>query len=776
MPENVGTAVALSWVSPFWPTCFLLLTYAIYLRGWLAARQTRSRELPAWRALCFSGGLLSLWLAIASPLDALGNLLLTAHMAQHFILMSVGPPLILLGSPTVPLLRGLPKTLMREVVAPWSSTGWINKIGDIVSHPAVGWILMNAAYVGWHMPASYELALRSSSWHEVEHGCFFFTSLLFWWTVIQPWPSHARFTRWLVIPYLLGAGIINTALSASFAFSGHVFYPTYTQVPRLFGLSALSDQITAGVGMWVVGDIFFLGPVMLIAFSLLSTHRRHPQRLIILGQKSASVPFDLLRLHGIGSLLRSRYGRLSLQAVSLTITALVMVHGFFGHQMGAMNLAGIVPWDVVRVFGVLALLFAGNLFCMACPFMLPRELTRLLKTPRWKWPVALRRKWIGATLMLVFFWAYEEWAIWDVPQRTAAILLAYFIAAFLVDALFRGASFCKYICPIGQFNFVSSLISPLELVTRSKSICAACTTHDCIRGNSHQRGCELDLYVPQKVGNIDCTLCMDCVKACPHDNIGIVAASPLRALLRDPPRSSLRRLSGRRDVATVALIIVLGSFGTAAVMVGPFVSALDRLRVGHPAFASALGPGSCIVAFVLTLVGILNCGAAALQRLGRVAGTSVRELFCRFSLALLPLGLAMWAAHLIFHLGTGLPSLFPALQQAMGDFASLPAVSVFHCGGRVIATLQPCYPLGMPLWAKDSSIQPRTLEQIQFLLLDGGLLVSLYAGWRLAQQIAQDHGRPLLMWIAWSAVVVCLYGFGLWILTQPMEMRGMVMS
>jgi hypothetical protein len=136
----------------------------------------------------------------------------------------------------------------------------------------------------------------------------------------------------------------------------------------------------------------------------------------------------------------------------------------------------------------------------------------------------------------------------------------------------------------------------------------------------------------------------------------------------------------------------------------------------------------------------------------------------------------MWAAHLIFHLGTGLPSLFPALQQAMGDFASLPAVSVFHCGGRVIATLQPCYPLGMPLWAKDSSIQPRTLEQIQFLLLDGGLLVSLYAGWRLAQQIAQDHGRPLLMWIAWSAVVVCLYGFGLWILTQPMEMRGMVMS
>jgi cytochrome c oxidase assembly factor CtaG/ferredoxin len=772
MLEDIGTTVARSWVSPFWPTCGLLFVAAIYLRGWLAVRRTRPRELPVWRALCFGGGLLSLWLAIASPLDALGNLLLTAHMAQHFILMSVAPPLILLGGPTVPLLRGLPKTLMREVVAPWSSTGWINKIGEFVSHPAVGWISMNLAYVAWHIPASYELALRSTSWHEVEHGCFFFTSLLFWWTVIQPWPSHARFTRWLVIPYLLGAGVINTALSASFAFSGHVFYPTYAQVPRLFGLSALRDQITAGVGMWVIGDIFFLGPVMLIAFSLLSTPRRRPHRLIILGQKSVSVPFDLLRFPGIGRLLRSRYGRLSLQAVSLTVTALVIAHGFFGHQMGAMNLAGIVPWNVVRVFGVLALLFAGNLFCMACPFMLPREMTRLLKTPRWRWPVALRRKWIAAALMLLFFWAYEEWSIWDVPRRTAAVLLTYFIAAFLVDALFHGASFCKYVCPIGQFNFVSSLISPLELVTRSKSICASCTTHDCIRGNSHQRGCELDLYIPQKVGNLDCTLCMDCVKACPHDNIGVIAASPVRDLLRNPTRSSLGRLSNRRDVATIALFIAFGAFGTAAVMVGPCVSALNRLRVGHSALAAVLGPGSCIVAFMLTLIAITIAVAAAQQRLGRVAGTSVSELFCRFSLALLPLGLAMWAAHLIFHLGTGLPSIFPVLQQAMGDLASLPAASVIHCG----VSLHPCYPLGAPLWATTSSIQPGTLEQIQFLLLDGGFLISLYAGWRLAQQIAQDRGRPLLMWLAWSAPVACLYGFGLWILTQPMEMRGMVMS
>src|ERR1700730_12567731 len=251
MTDSLGTRIAFAWVIPFWPTCFLLLTLVVYLRGWQAARQTRALQLPAWRAWCFAGGLLSLWLAIGSPLDALGDLLLTAHMTQHFILMSVAPPLIVLGAPSVPLLRGLPKSVIREIVAPWSGGAWIKKLGEFIFHPTVGWLSMNLAYVGWHMPAAYELTLRSTLWHEVEHGCFFFTSILFWWTVIQPWPSQSRFNRWLVVPYMLGAGIVNTALCASFSFSGHVFYPTYTRVPRLLGISVMQDQIAAGDGMWV---------------------------------------------------------------------------------------------------------------------------------------------------------------------------------------------------------------------------------------------------------------------------------------------------------------------------------------------------------------------------------------------------------------------------------------------------------------------------------------------------------------------------------------------
>ncbi len=101
-------------------------------------------------------------------------------------------------------------------------------------HPVAGWLALNLAFLGWHIPGAFELALRSETWHEVEHACFFFTAILFWWTVIQPWPSREIFSRWKVIPYLLTADFVNTGLSAFLAFSGRVFYPSYADRPSRF--------------------------------------------------------------------------------------------------------------------------------------------------------------------------------------------------------------------------------------------------------------------------------------------------------------------------------------------------------------------------------------------------------------------------------------------------------------------------------------------------------------------------------------------------------------
>jgi cytochrome c oxidase assembly factor CtaG len=101
---DLSDAIAASWSFPLWATLSLLLTAVVYWRGWRVARLTRPAELPGWRAASFFAGLAAIWLAIASPLDVLGDWLLLAHMAQHLVLMSVAPPLLLLGAPTVPLL------------------------------------------------------------------------------------------------------------------------------------------------------------------------------------------------------------------------------------------------------------------------------------------------------------------------------------------------------------------------------------------------------------------------------------------------------------------------------------------------------------------------------------------------------------------------------------------------------------------------------------------------------------------------------------------------
>jgi cytochrome c oxidase assembly factor CtaG len=100
--------------------------------------------------------------------------------------------------------------------------------------------------------------------------------VLFWWPVIQPWPSQLRWPQWTIIPYLLFADIQNTALSAFLIFSERVFYPTYAGAPRLWGISPLDDQAAAGAIMWVPGSVIFLVPVAVLAIRWLDSRQSFP--------------------------------------------------------------------------------------------------------------------------------------------------------------------------------------------------------------------------------------------------------------------------------------------------------------------------------------------------------------------------------------------------------------------------------------------------------------------------------------------------------------------
>jgi cytochrome c oxidase assembly factor CtaG/ferredoxin len=742
----------------------------IYFRGWTILHRLTPALFQRWRLLFFLAGLVTFWLAVNSPLDALSGLLLSAHMVQHILLLMVVPPLLLLGSPFLPLLRGLPRSLARDGIAPFLHWMPLRNVARLLTTPAVSWILMTSTLCAWHIPAAFELALRSSGWHKVEHVCFVSAALLFWWPVVRPFPYRRRWPLWSIPFYLLGADLVNTALSATLTFSDHVLYPTYAHVPRLFAATALSDQATAGVIMWVPGSLAFMIPAVALAVRFLS-----PTPLLVRpGMTSAKVPapvaprikrlpiqdnerkpFDLLTVPVLGNFLRSRLARRTMQIAMLLLAIAVIVDGVRGPQSSSVNLAGVLPWTYWRAFAVVALLAAGNFFCMACPFTLPRDLGLRAGWRQRPWPRALRSKWFALTLLVLFFWAYETFGLWDKPIWTAWLILNYFLIAFAIDAFFRGASFCKYVCPIGQFQFITSLVSPLEVKVRSPDACASCKTHDCLRGNERQHGCGTGLYLPRKSGNLDCTFCLDCVQACPHDNIGLIAVTPGLDVLNDSQRSSFGRLSRRLDLTALVLVFVFAAFVNAAFMTAPVALWRDSLV----AWLGLQSPQA--ITSVLLLAGLVlvpaGIGLSAPRASHALSSFSVsdRELLCRFSMCLVPLGAAMWAAHFLFHLNTGWTSGWLAFQRAAQD-VGLP---LFNASG---------------LGSSSPLISADTMLVTQTLVLDTGLLLALYLGWRLARVSAPRARDALYLLAPWGGLATVLFSFGIWIFLQPMQMRGMV--
>jgi putative membrane protein len=247
----------------------LLLAALLYFRGWFHLRRTYAISL--WRAAAFFGGLLCVWIAAASPLAALDEELLSVHMIQHLLLMTAAPPLLLLGSPVLPLLHGLPKFATRGALGPLLRFPLVRRIGHLLANPVFCWLAASVVLIGWHVPSAFALGLASEPWHHVEHSSFLAAGLIFWWPVIPSWPSVSQ-PRWLTVLYLFLATLPCDALSAFLAFCDRVVYPAYQVVPRRFVISPLQDQECAGALMWVCVTFAYLIPAVAITTRLLSDH------------------------------------------------------------------------------------------------------------------------------------------------------------------------------------------------------------------------------------------------------------------------------------------------------------------------------------------------------------------------------------------------------------------------------------------------------------------------------------------------------------------------
>jgi cytochrome c oxidase assembly factor CtaG len=261
----------------------LVLAYAAfaYLRG-RRGLGSLSRARPVFRAVAFLCGIFALWIALGSPLQTLDDELLTFHMVQHLLLMSVAPPLLLLGEPVEPFLHGLPRFVVRQWLAPVLRYGPAKQLGRALTHPVFASLAATIALLGWHQPAAFELAVRSDGWHELEHMTFFATSLLFWWPVIEPWPSAPRWPRLAIPVYLFFGMLANDALSAFLCFSERILYPSYAAASSRFSLKPLEDQACSGALMWIFGTLIYLTAAVAVTMGLFSTRPPLAERVATL--------------------------------------------------------------------------------------------------------------------------------------------------------------------------------------------------------------------------------------------------------------------------------------------------------------------------------------------------------------------------------------------------------------------------------------------------------------------------------------------------------------
>lgn len=471
---------------------------------------------------------------------------------------------------------------------------------------------------------------------------------------------------------------------------------------------------------------------------------------------------DLLRWPVVGPFLRWRHARTSLQLVLLAAAVVIVLHGLVGPDLASTNLATVLTWVHYRGLLVVALLAAGNLFCLGCPLVRVRDWGRQLHMPRRAWPARLRGKWIGVALFAAVLLTYELFDLWALPAATAWLVLGYFAAAVVVDLTFRGASFCQYVCPVGQFNFVASTVSPLELRMRDANTCRTCRTADCVSGRKApagdtalrprvvQRGCELGLFMPAKVGNLDCTFCLDCVQACPHDNIALASRVPGAELADDRRRSGIGRLVDRVDLAALVVVFSFGALLNAFLMVAPAQALQGWMEHDwglSRASVLALLFGAGLVVLPFGLLGAAAFSTRALTGDGAPPGLVVR----RFVMSLVPLATGVWAAHYGFHLLTGLLVVVPITQNAVLDLTGASW-------------------LGWPFW-RWTGLRPGSV----FPLQAGLVLLGAFGSVAVVQATAErDYGAR--MWRAaapWLMLTTLLAMTALWILFQPMQMRGM---
>ncbi len=485
--------------------------------------------------------------------------------------------------------------------------------------------------------------------------------------------------------------------------------------------------------------------------------------------------FDLLKLPFLRQFIRWKYARFVFQLPLLILAIFVLVDGFTGRQIAPRNVATTSVWLHYRGLVVLALALVGNAFCAACPLMLTRGPSKLLAkliSRQLHFPKVLKNKYFVLAFLLVYFFSYEYFDLWESPYLTAWLAVGYFTAALVVDTLFPAGTFCRYACPLGNFNFVLSSASPTQITAIDYNTCHSCEEKPCLHGREsftenkrpsdvafiplaeiknpngkgYFPGCETDLFVPTIQSNMDCTNCFNCVRACPYDNVAFRLRSPTWELVKGPWAKR-----GRLAVMLMGVLLTFYGLMNALGMIGPFFLLAAWLARALNTQSEALVLGIFFVSTAFLGLSITALAAYLADLLGQ-GKADVKTAFIRWGYVAVVLGIGFWVAHYLFHFLTGALSIIPVFEH------------FFYYRGFDVN----------PHWQFSKMIPISWLFPINASITGIYTLLALYVTARIA---VRDFGRRgvLAMW-PMLIYVLTFAAIALVVLAQPMEMRGTILG
>ncbi len=489
--------------------------------------------------------------------------------------------------------------------------------------------------------------------------------------------------------------------------------------------------------------------------------------------------FDLLTIPWLRRFLLWKHNRTSLQLILLFFALCVIYDGFFGEQLAPKNFATTASWIDYRFILVLVIVGLGNLFCMSCPFVLvSHSLQKRIGLNR-NWPDWLKGKWLALGLLLLLFFFYEQLSFWDNPFFTALVTSLYFGGAIIIDSIFKGNAFCRYVCPLGLFNQAYAMVSPTEVKSKSFQYCSSCATKECVRGRTEnhltrqteeqnkpgspivieiktkqsqhqieQEGCQMSLYMGTKQSNINCTYQLACARSCPYSNVGFEFRNPLRELWTNIKTRDM-------SVAVTAIVLLFASLSNAGAMIGP-VQDFERwlgdttgLRDNFWSFTLLFG--------LIALASPVLFGWLATFFTQKLAQTDepLSAIFKRFGIGLLPLGLGIWMAHYFFHFVVGAGGFIPAFQN------------IFVRLGLPI--------FGQPNWKGGAILPYELIFPLQILMIYGGFMGSAIAIYQISRKMYKKKAarRAMLPFLILALLVGII---AVLIMTQPMQARGALPS